>query len=1044
MTDSLGALASSIVENLAGTFTQHRRVLRLSAPGAAESLLAETLRGDEEIGRGFRLQVTALSLDADIPLKSLIGQPVLLELQTTTAQPRPFHGHVTAAELTGANGGFARYQLTVEPWTAFLGLGRDSRIFQDKSVFDILEAVFHDYNGKGRLAPAWRFEIRDRDAYPQRSITTQYQESDLAFVERLMLEEGLFTYFEHQGDPGSAEFGSHTLVIADHNGAFLSNVQADVRYTQPGTVMEEDSIDRWRVETRLQTNAVELASWDYRSRQMRSVASNGDDSVALTGRDVPGAYAYPSTEQGQRIADNQLHAYEARKEVYVGAGTVRTFAPGTTFTLHDHDRFEGRSEASFAILRVCHLAHNNLDADTDNALVRLLGQCPLRRANDADFASSIHAVGRGVGERPVYRNRIDAIRSSVPYRPSRVDGHGNLLHPRPVVQGQQTAIVVGPPGSNIHTDRDHRVKVQFHWQRGEASHSRLDHPSPDSHTGAPADDRAGIWVRVATPLAPVAGANWGSHALPRVGQEVLIDFLDGNIDRPVVIGAVYNGAGGTDAQHNEIAAGGGAATGNAPAWFPGEAGSHAHPAVLSGLKSQAMGASQGGTGAYSQLVFDDSPAQPRVALQRHAKAHRGTAELNLGHLVHQTDNQRLDAAGFGAELKTENAAAVRAGMGMLLTADRAGEAAAHLDSTPAARQIDDMLQLQSQHSATAQKHNAKLVQEPDADKLPVNKAVKSSLDAVQGASTSDGSGAAGRGSATAYSTAHMQLSAPSGIAALTPASAVVNAGDTSMFAAGQDVNLVAQRGSYHGTRTGISLFTYGKANNATRPARETGICLHAASGRVSTQSQSGATRITANKLVTVTSVANQISVAAKERVLMTAQGAYLKIAGGNIQVHGPGRIEFKGSMKELAGPMSSSANLPLLPRSEGEEADQHFVLKSHSGKPIPNRRYRARTASKTVEGFTDEAGRTELLAGYLGQAARFELVDTTHDEHFIIRDPLGEPVAHMPYRIRSASGVEMTGTTDELGRTSLFTSDKIEKVELLYVDAGHAEDDGVN
>src|SRR5439155_12750537 len=132
--------------------------------------------------------------------------------------------------------------------------------------------------------------------------------------------------------------------------------------------------------------------------------------------------------------------------------------------------------------------------------------------------------------RPVYRNRIDAIKSSVPYRPSRLDGHGNLLHPRPVVQGQQTAIVVGPDGSPIHTDRDHRIKVQFHWQRGDNSHSRLDHPSPDGHAGAPADDRAGIWVRVATPLAPVAGANWGSHALPRVGQEVLIDFLEGNID----------------------------------------------------------------------------------------------------------------------------------------------------------------------------------------------------------------------------------------------------------------------------------------------------------------------------------------------------------------------------------------------------------------------------------------------------------------------------------------------------------------------------------
>ena len=166
-------------------------------------------------------------------------------------------------------------------------------------------------------------------------------------------------------------------------------------------------------------------------------------------------------------------------------------------------------------------------------------------------------------------------------------------------------------------------------------------------------------VTVPVTLAPVAGANWGSHALPRVGQEVLIDFLDGNIDRPVVIGAVYNGAGADDAQHNTAAGGAGAETGIAGAWFPGAAGAHAHAAVLSGLKSQAVQASGNGAGAYSQLVFDDTPEQARVALQRHAKAHRGTAELNLGHLVHQTDNQRLGAVGLGAELKTEHGVAVR-------------------------------------------------------------------------------------------------------------------------------------------------------------------------------------------------------------------------------------------------------------------------------------------------------------------------------------------------------------------------------------------------
>jgi type VI secretion system VgrG family protein len=951
MTGIFEATITALAGEIAGRFTQHRRILRLSLPAGVD-LLAESLRGDEGIDEGFRFQVTALALDADIPLKTLLGQSVLLELETTAhAAPRAFHGHVTAAELLGANGGFARYSLTIEPWTAFLALGRDSRVFQDKTVLDILDAVFKAYDGKGRLAPSWRFDISDRSIYPQRSLTTQYQESDLAFAERLMSEEGLFYFFEHEAAPDSPSLGRHTLVIADHNGAFQPNAQADVRFTQPGAVMREDSLDRWRTEVRMQTNTVELASWDYRTRSMRAVASAGGDGNVLAIRDVPGVYAYTNRAHGERIADNQLEGLEARRKTFVGAGTVRTFVPGTTFTLHDHSLYDGGDEAGFIILRVSHLAHNNLNADTGNALERLLGASHVQQANDADLAKSLHATGRGPGERPVYRNRIDAIPASAPYRPSRTDGHGQLLHPRPVVRGQQTAIVVGPPGAVIHTDRDHRIKVQFHWQRGEASHSRLDHPAPDGHTGAPADDRSGTWVRVATPLAPVAGANWGSHALPRVGQEVLVDFLDGNIDRPVVIGTVYNGAGQTDAQHNQAAYGAGAATGNAPMWFPGESGAHAHAAVLSGIKSQALQASQSGTGAYSQLVFDDTPDEARVALQHHATAHKGTAELNLGHLRHQTDNQRLGPVGLGAELKTEHAAAVRAGSGMLLSTDRAGTAQPHLDSNPAAQQIEAAAQLQTDLASTAQKHNARLDKEPDPDKLPAIEAMRRSAEVVR----TEDDGAVG------YAEPHLQVSAPAGIAATTPASAVFSAGASTSLAAGQDLNFAAQGNLYHSVKAGISMFTYGKASNANKPNQETGIRLHAASGKVSSQSQSGATRLTADKLVTVASVGASVNVAAREHVLLTAQGAYLKLEGGNIQLHGPGKVEFKASMKELAGPESASPELPALPHPDRIDSDIELNFQYDDLDGIPNAPYIVTFADGTVrKGTLDDKGHAVL------------------------------------------------------------------------------------
>lgn len=979
MAGAVESIISAVAGALAGHFTQHQRIVRLTTTDGAQSLLAETLRGEEGIGSGFRFELSALSLDASIALKSLIGQPVLVELltQAGSGSLRPFHGHVTTAELSGSNGGFARYKLVIEPWTAFLRLGRDSRIFQDKSVIDILDAVFQGYNGKGQLAPAWRFDLQDREAYPRRSITTQYQESDMAFAERLMSEEGLFYFFEHEGDAGSATLGKHTLVIADHNDAFAPNPQPQVRFTQPGAVMREDSMDRWRMQTVLQTNAIELGSWDYRSRSLREVSSSADGSATLTSRDHSGAYAYPTRKQGERIVEQQLQALGASQHTFIGAGTVRTLAPATTFTLLEHASFDGGDEARFLVVRVRHMAHNNLNADTDSALTRLLGHCLLRKANAADLASSLHAAGRGEGERPVYRNRIDAIPASVPYRCNWRDERGSLLHPRPSVRGQQSAIVVGPADAVIHTDRDHRIKVQFHWQRGNASHSRLEHPQPDGHVGAPADDQAGTWVRVATPLAPVAGANWGSHALPRVGQEVLIDFLDGNIDRPVVIGTLYNGAGQGDAQNNSVAQGTGAATGNAPAWFPGESGAHAHPAVLSGIKSQAMGNSQDGMGGFSQLVFDDSRNEARIALQRHAQPHEGTAELNLGHLGHQTDNQRLGPAGFGAELKTANSAALRAARGLLLSAEAArGAGGQQLDAGGAQAQNEASAQLLLSLAETAQKHNARLPGEADAAKLPALAGLQHSVDVLQATETGMGEGdTCGQGHAASLAEPQLQLSAPAGIAATTPASALLAARATSSVTAGQDINSAAQANWHAGAKDGISLFTYGKAGAADKPNKETGIALHAATGKVSVQSHADMTKLTADKLVTVASIGKSVTVAAKDHVMLTAQGAYIKLEGGNIMIHGPGTMSFKATTKELAGPANGSFNAPELPSSKPLFDEQFVLTDKHSGEPMAYVAYRIEGPDGVIaHGVTDAQGHTERVStGFKRQALKLFL-----------------------------------------------------------------------
>ncbi len=957
--------------------TQDTRLLRLTTPQGAAQLLVECVRGEEAIGKPFAFDISTLSTDAAIPLKSLLGQPALLELVTAggSAALRPFHGHITAIELSASNGGLARYAVRLEPWTAFLAHNRDSRIFQDMSVCDILDAVLGSWQGQGKLVPEWRFELADRAIYPKRSLCTQYQESDWAFAERLMAEEGLFYYFEHRSD-------GHVLVIADHNGAFKPNAQAAVRFTQPGAVMREDSMDRWRMQASLLTGEVALQSWDYRTldRRAANAGGAGDSGISLAARDVPGAYAYTSREHGQRLAERRLQALDVARANVTGAGTVRTMAPATRFALLG-EPVTGDS-GDFIAVRVLHLMHNNLAAQMRSNIQRELGHAALQLLNDADLAESRHAVGRSIAERPLYRNRVDAIEATLPYRSA-------TPWKRPTVQGQQTAIVVGPSGAPIHTDRDHRVKVQFHWQRGDNSHSRLAPPLQAGDSGAPADDSAGTWVRVATPLAPIAGANWGSNALPRVGQEVLVDFLEGDIDRPVIIGALYNGEGQADAQHNKIGAGTGAATGNAPAWFPGEAGGHAHPAVLSGLKSQAMQSSQAGAGAYSQLVFDDTPGQSRVALQRHAKPHQGTAELNLGHLRHQSDNQRLHPVGFGAELKTAHALALRAGQGMLLTSQAARGARGNiLDSRPAQSQVAAAQQRQQTLAEQAKTHKADLPKEQQADKLP----------AIQGMQRTAETLDEHIAGVEAYSTPLLQVDSPSGITAATPASAVLSSDASSAITAGHAINFAAQANLLHSATAGISLFTYGKASAKENPAQEIGMHLHAASGKVSSQSQDGATSLTADKAVMFASINDEITIAAKQHILLTTQGAALRIDGGNITLNAPGKIEFKASMKELGSAKQSKPDLPRLPVAEDRPGVHSQLIN---------------------------------VANLIGRDER-----------------TGTVLARVPYSIRAKDGTRIaSSTTDKDGNTQrIFTKEK-EEVDLylgdgewrIFVDVRHSE-----
>ena len=185
----MGVIKESFSGLSTAGFSQSRRLLALHTPLGRDRLIAEQMIGTDRLSDGgYVLNISALSDDAHIPLRSLMGQPVRLSLQTALdgGAQRIWHGHVTGARFEGANGGFARYALRVEPWLAFLRGRRDSFAFQDKTIFEIVDSVFGDYRDQGKLAPAWRWEVKDRDVYGMRSLTVQYRETDFDFVSRLL------------------------------------------------------------------------------------------------------------------------------------------------------------------------------------------------------------------------------------------------------------------------------------------------------------------------------------------------------------------------------------------------------------------------------------------------------------------------------------------------------------------------------------------------------------------------------------------------------------------------------------------------------------------------------------------------------------------------------------------------------------------------------------------------------------------------------------------------------------------------------------------
>ncbi|HYO65175.1 MAG TPA: type VI secretion system tip protein TssI/VgrG [Archangium sp.] len=372
---------------------------------------------------------------------------------------------------------YTLYQATVVPQTWRLRHRQSSRIFQELATPDILKKVL-DTAG----ISSQHYELRLSNTYEPRNYCVQYRESDWAFACRLMEEDGILHFFEHHED-------KHVLVMGDSPGAcqpITGNEQLSFRQSA-GMVTQAEHVLRFRFAEEIQPGQVSLRDFNFKKPNLPMDGNHqAEQDKELEVYDYPGEYQDPGrgpSAKGASLAKIRLEELQASRKVGQGESDCERLQPGSFFTLEQHPRAD--FNLRYLLTSVGHHGHQP--------------QVLEEEAQGGAFS---------------YSNSFTCMSAQDPFRPPRTTT-------RPVVRGVQTATVVGPAGEEIHVDEHGRVKVQFHWDREGKN-----------------DDKSSCWVRVSQPW---GGEMWGAMFIPRIGQEVVVDFIEGDPDRPLITGRVYNG-----------------------------------------------------------------------------------------------------------------------------------------------------------------------------------------------------------------------------------------------------------------------------------------------------------------------------------------------------------------------------------------------------------------------------------------------------------------------------------------------------------------------
>jgi type VI secretion system secreted protein VgrG len=485
--------------------TQATRQIAIDTPLGDDVLLLRSFQGHEELSRLFTFHLDLVSEDSSIKYEAIVGQSVTVRLTLADSSQRYWNGFVSRFVQADQDSKITVYHATMVPWLWFLDQTTDCRIFQSKSAPDIIKQIFKEYGYND-------FSLRLYGDFVKRDYCVQYRESDFNFVSRLMEEEGICYFFEHEN-------GKHTLILGNDPAAHKTCPnQPTARYEgTAGGWQDDDVILQWYQEQEFRPGVYTVTDYNFETPSTNLLSSvNGSGKWEVY--DFPGEYT--KRADGDRLAKVRLQEQQTPLSVARGTGDCRAFDVGYKFKLTDHYRDDLNQE--YVLTSLHHSGRHNLG----------------------------YGSGASDSAEPVYENTFECVPATTTIRPPR-------RTPVPVIQGCQTAVVVGPAGEEIFTDKYGRVKVQFHWDREGKK-----------------NENSSCWVRVSYPW---AGKSWGGIHIPRIGQEVIVDFIEGDPDRPIITGRTYN-------------------AGQMPPWdLPGKM-------MVSGYKSN----STKGGGGYNEISFDDT------------------------------------------------------------------------------------------------------------------------------------------------------------------------------------------------------------------------------------------------------------------------------------------------------------------------------------------------------------------------------------------------------------------------------------------------------